>query len=77
VKITRNKNIISIEIEDSDCPPGKDKEFIADAIMAGMIVMQQNPTAWKDITPRITEKHPELITKLSDATSDLLERWEE
>lgn len=75
MKITRDKNVITLEVEPTDAPPGADLEIVADALMTGMLAFVNNPVV-HDRMMAMTREDPELDAESQKATDDLMERWE-
>ncbi len=76
MKFSRNKNIITIEVEPTDCLPGQDPEFVADAMISGMQVMAENAKAVGPMVDQVISD-PVVGPQMEAKTNDLLERWEE
>lgn len=70
--IKRNKNVISIEIEQSDCLPGLTTEMQADLVEKGM--QAQMEVAFKTVEQVLMS--PEVVAAGEKVIADWKERWE-
>jgi hypothetical protein len=76
MKISRDKNIIIIEIEPSDGPPGTDQEKLADHMMAGMRLFLASPEL-QDRGAALLKTDSVIREELKAVASDQREKWEE
>jgi len=76
MKISRDKNIIIIEIEPSDGPPGADLEKLADYMMAGMRLFGASPEL-QDRGTSLLKTEYVLREEMETVVSDQREKWEE
>ncbi len=75
MKISRNKNIITIEMEESDAPPGADLEIVADNLMAGMKLFMLNPKlAGRGLNA--IQSDPAIVSECERTVEDQLQKWE-
>ena len=75
MKISREKTIITIEIEASDAPPEDDLEVLADNIMAGMQLFLANPELQAAGLEAIF-KDPKILDNTMRVAQDQREKWE-
>jgi hypothetical protein len=75
MKITRDKNVITLVVEPIDAPPGADLEIVADAIYTGMLEFANNPVIHARMMAA-TEGDRVLDAEVEKATDDVMERWE-
>jgi hypothetical protein len=75
MNITREKNKITIEVEEIDCRWGQTTEMMADAVMCGMRVTLLHPDLHNKALSSISS-NPALEEAADRATRDFKERWE-
>jgi hypothetical protein len=73
MKINRDGNKITLEVEESDCD-GQPMEVVADFIYEGMVVLTE-PRLWAEATSNLLSVDM-IRAKLEEATKRVAEKWE-
>ncbi len=72
MKVSREKNIVTIEVEPNDCPPYITPEMYADMILLAF----QNSQSFQYKLAENINNDPELFQAMKESMKDFDERWE-